>query len=318
MKSFLFGFSKFTIPFIILLYILDGVISYGYHNTTDGDYGVWNKILNGKINTEILINGSSRALVHFDCNIIEKTTNKTCYNIGLDGSPINSQLHQIELYFRENKPPQYFIQVVDITLGGGKPFYSKPSQYIPYLHEDSIYNRLVDFEPEFFYYKYIPMYGYASYNNQIKYSLNYLIGSNTLIHNFNRIKGYRPTDAQWTSDFEHFKQNIDGKTVLGIGKSAIDTLSSVIMKAQKFNSIVILVYPPQYYEFANIASNKAELMAKYKEIANNNNCYFWDFTELELCKEKKYFYNSQHLNQTGASLFSEIFAQKLQTLMTER
>jgi hypothetical protein len=44
---------------------------------------VWNRIVDGTINAEIVISGLSRALTHYDPRTIEERTRLTAFNIGL-------------------------------------------------------------------------------------------------------------------------------------------------------------------------------------------------------------------------------------------
>jgi hypothetical protein len=46
----------------------------------------WHKIYNGKLNSEIIILGTSRAESHYDTEVIRKITGLKTYNLGLSGT----------------------------------------------------------------------------------------------------------------------------------------------------------------------------------------------------------------------------------------
>src|SRR5437762_9977279 len=64
----------FTCFAVILVFALDAMINSGLHRTKTSEFGVWNKIVQGQINADIIISGSSRALTQYDPRIIERTT----------------------------------------------------------------------------------------------------------------------------------------------------------------------------------------------------------------------------------------------------
>ncbi len=51
-----------------------------------------NSIAGGKVDAEIIISGSSRALVHYDPIVIAETSGYSTYNIALNASRIDLQL----------------------------------------------------------------------------------------------------------------------------------------------------------------------------------------------------------------------------------
>jgi hypothetical protein len=120
--------------FVIGVYVLNSFLIQGIKKVEAYEYGFWNKILGGEINAEIIVSGSSRALVQFDCRIISQATGKSCFNMGLDGSQMNFQLPLVQSYFLYNQGPKIFIQVVGIDdLSTGEIY--EPYQYLPYLDE---------------------------------------------------------------------------------------------------------------------------------------------------------------------------------------
>src|ERR1700761_3042758 len=74
MKKFIFQFLIFLAPFFLIAPFADIFLSRELkksHVYADSEYPTWNDILYGKVNAEIIINGSSRAWVQINPTMIE-------------------------------------------------------------------------------------------------------------------------------------------------------------------------------------------------------------------------------------------------------
>ena len=295
---------------IVVAYGINWILLSNYRSLKTGDFGVWNAVIEGKVNADILISGSSRALVHFASDTISSIMeNKTCYNIGLDGSPLNLQLPFLQTYLQFNRPPQIFVQELDITCLKVRKDIHNPSMYLPYLDQKYIYTNLLSLDKEFWRYKYIPLYGYALapyYYKEIAFFK--LIGRTEVEF---RYDGFMPVNKSWGNEFENFKKDNPMGISYDIDPTAIENLKSIIRLAQKSGAKVILVYSPEYYENYDLTLNRGALFDVFHQIAAEFEVPFWDYSNGPLTHDKQYFYNSQHLNQKGAYTFSRLFAERL-------
>ena len=78
---------------------------------------------------------------------------------------------------------------------------------------------------------------------------------------------------------------------------------------------MIFVYTPEHIEGQHFVSNRAEIMAFYKKIADKYNIPFIDYSADSMCYNKDYFYNSEHLNLKGANMFSQKLASDLKKII---
>jgi hypothetical protein len=74
---------------------------------------------------------------------------------------------------------------------------------------------------------------------------------------------------------------------------------------------VLVVYSPEYYEMQAITRHRKQVLDKAKQIAAHFGFPLWDYSESPICRDRSNFYNSQHLNRSGASAFSADFARRL-------
>ena len=84
--------------FLLTCWGVQAIVFSGIKKVKTEDFGVWNKIDKGEINSEIVFAGSSRCWLHFAPNEISKITGRSCYNIGLDGSTPNLQQARLNLF----------------------------------------------------------------------------------------------------------------------------------------------------------------------------------------------------------------------------
>ena len=306
----------FTAIFIFLAFVLHFLLIFGLrHYNSGASFDVWNQIINGEASADILINGSSRALINFDCQAITKVTQRSCYNIGLDGSKINLDVARFKTYLKYNKKPKVLIQVGgigDLGFGGFARLY----QYTPYLNEEEIYKSLVSQSSMMRYHKYIPLYSFAVYNNELIWrAINGLLNvrdPETDWPRKPRVRGFLPVDISWTNEYDKFKLKFPKGEKFEISPKAISAYQELFRLCQEQNIQVLIVFPPAYYESVyQYTQNVGEIFRTYRELSTENHIKFLDYSKIPMTQDRKYFYNSQHMNRDGAGLFSHLFAEDL-------
>ncbi|AWO01175.1 hypothetical protein DLD77_05455 [Chitinophaga alhagiae] len=313
MKKPLIRLKAFILLLICLATCLHLFLVEGLRRNSTGNYGIWNQLIAGEAAADVIFSGSSRTFHHFDPAIAEKITGQRCFNIGSDGSFFEMQLPKLQTYFQHNPTPKILVQGLDLESLETRKYVWKGEQYIPYLYIPQIYKQLRSIEPDYWYYKYIPLYAFGKYGfRTVLWSLNgYLkLKKETVIN-----KGYLPIDARWKEDFEKFKKQYPHGVNYPIESSAISNLKKIITEAQSKNIRVVLVYTPEYFENYPLSRNRDKILETYRSIAAEHQVPLWDYSSTPICYDKKYFYNSQHLNKTGAEAFTAQFATDLKKYM---
>ena len=90
--------------------------------------------------------------------------------------------------------------------------------------------------------------------------------------------------------------------------------NSFIKKSISEKNKIVLVYSPEYYEGQLFVENRDEIMASFKNIAAQNHIPFLDYSSDSISYQKALFYNTTHLNQAGADIFSKRLASDLKRL----
>jgi hypothetical protein len=160
------GLGRIVLFFAVVVataYVLDATISRGLKQIQTSKFGSLNRVMSGAVDAEVVINGSSRALVHYDPRIIQQVTGYSAYNLGMNGVLIDVQLAVLKSYLQRNSRPKIIIQNLEsFTFKTTKPgeIYD-PAAYLPYLNDEALYSALRAIDPAVWKWRHIPLYGYV-------------------------------------------------------------------------------------------------------------------------------------------------------------
>lgn len=301
----------FACVIVLVAFMLNAVIDSGLRRINTSSFGVSNRIVDGRINADILITGSSRALTHYDPRIIEALTGLSAFNIGSNGSQTDMQLARLKTYLRHNKKPLLLIHNLDLfsfqTTHGGV---YDPGQYIPYLAEPAIYDALARIDPDVWKAKFVPLYGYAVEDLRFTWMLGILgfFGWNPVEDHF---LGFEPRHSSWTGDFERFKEMNPAGARFEIEPEGAQQLEDLLRLCRDRRIAVLLVYSPEYAEMQALTMNRPQVFARFKDLGGRFDARILDYSASSISAHKENFYNSQHLNAGGAAAFSRDLAEKI-------
>jgi hypothetical protein len=302
----------FAALFAVEIWAVDRAISCGLRRIQTSDFGVSNRIMTGRVNADIVISGSSRAMVHYDPRLIEASTGHTAFNIGLNGSQTDMQLALLKTYLEHNARPKLVIHNLDLfSFVTSREIYN-PAQFLPYLAEKPLYNGIQEVYPDAWKWKYIPLYGYVVEDMRFTWVLG-LRGLFGFQPAEDHIQGFVPRHISWTGDFAGFRASNPHGVRFEIEPRGLRDLEDLIETCRRENIAVVLVYSPEYTEMQALEQNRDEVFAKFREISGRFHVPLWDYSDSPLSRDRSNFYNSQHLNAEGAEAFSSLLAQRLAT-----
>jgi hypothetical protein len=312
MKKFGLTVLLFFIPLLILAGLGDYILNQSLRKSNHKYFVVWNDLVSGKINSEIVVYGTSRARAHINSKILEDTLKLSTYNLGIDGYTFDMEYCRHELVLKNNKKPSYIIQTLDYHMLGKINDLYLYEQFYPYFNNEIILKTIKKYNGFNWWDYHLPLVRYYGSQKEIFSALNILIRPS---HNKgNRYKGFYNFDQVWTNDLEKAKkskktitQKIDKKSEILFEKYIEDTKKSGIH--------MIFVYTPEYIEGQQFVSNREEIMALYKKLATRYDIPFIDYSSDPMCFNKDYFYNAEHLNLKGANFFSKILASDLKKII---
>ena len=304
MKKFILNTFLFSLPIIFSSYYLDIFISKNLKKSNtyaNGEYSVWNDIFEGKINADILIYGSSRAWKHINPEMLNDSLHFSTYNLGIDGHNFWLEYLRHSLYLEKKDNPKYIILSLDIYTLMKKPDLFNSDQFLPYmLCNSKIQEATKDYIGFNFFDYQIPLVRYFGKLEALKVATHNMFKSDDIKY---RLNGYKATDEFWNNDFDNAKKLMNSYEV------KFDKPSEVLFdKFLKFCSInntkIIFVYSPEYIEGQKFVKNRKDVINIYKKYSIKYKIPFYDYSKDTISYQKKYFYNSAHLNKQGAELFT--------------
>lgn len=292
--------------FLIVTFFFDRAIGYGLAyiacHIEIGGQGRDNYICN-KAMEDILVFGSSRAVHHYNSQLIEDSTGYTCYNCGEDGEGIILSYGRLLMNMERHNPK---IIILDLApgfdllmndnhkyLGWLKAHYDKKG--IPDIFDT------IDKTEKYKMVSYLYRYNSKFLQNVFVYITS--ISADT------GIKGFRPNHAL-LNPLKIKKKKIE---------SDIYEFDPVKMTyINKFldlsgNSDLYVVVSPIWYGM------DTEKTRPVKEICDKRGVCFLDFSNNpKYVHEDQYFYNGTHLNSDGAAEFTKDLCKKIKIQSDER
>jgi hypothetical protein len=307
------GFGRLSAFFLMLAataLALHHLLNFGLQHIPTSEFGVANEIMAGRVNAEIVISGSSRALDHYDSRVIQKATGLKTFNIGRNASQTDMQLALLRAYLKHNARPRLVIQNLDSFTFESTHQIVNPGQYIPYLGEPEIYNALQKIDPTVWKWKYIPLYGYVVEDMRLTWMMG-IGGILGLYPKEDLAQGYYAAYKPWTGDFERFRAaNPDGVR-FPVEAQGIRDLEDLVGLCRENGIPIVLVYSPVYYEMQALEKNRSDVFARFLVLSEHFHAPLWDYSGSLVCRQREWFYNSQHLNYEGASAFTADLAKRL-------
>jgi hypothetical protein len=301
----------------LLVCVTDAAITSGLRRVKTSFFGISNRIMEGKINAQIVITGSSRASVQYDPRRIQEATGRSAFNLGLNGSQTDMQVAVLKTYLEHNRRPDLVVQNLDafsfVTTHEVFDF----AQYIPYLYDKETYEPLRRIKPNVWKSRYLPLYGYVVEDMNFSW-ITGLKGFFGWSPREDCFLGFNPRWKEWTGEFERFKAANPAGVRFEIEPAGIRDLEDLVDTCQRRGIQLIFVYSPEYSEMQSLTSNRSEIFGLFHELARRRDVPLWDYSNWTDAGNRTLFYNSQHLNARGAEIFSADVANRLKEYLGVR
>jgi hypothetical protein len=292
----------------------DRLLWSGLRRARGNNFAVWNALVAGRLGSDLLITGGSRALVGIDCERLASRLSMSCFNIGLDGSPANLQRPYLETYLLHNKAPRLAVISLDMgSLTESRTPYDL-AQYLPYLAERPIAEGLSRYV-DVWKYRYLPLYAFSQLGlNQTIIAMGGVIGRYDSAPDRLALHGFRPMDTPWDDAFDAFAAENPNGAVFPIDEAGVGDCERMVSMLESRGARVVFVFSPEWEGVRRLEVNRDELMRRYTAIATKHHTIFIDYSDSAAARNKSLFYNSQHLNRRGANIFTAMLASDLADL----
>ncbi|GHS97432.1 hypothetical protein FACS189421_04230 [Bacteroidia bacterium] len=267
-----------------------------------------NDIYAGKILSDLVIVGSSRAEVQFSPAIIDSVLNVNSYNIGQSATDYTGQIGLYNIYKERNGKPEYIIHQVDDLFGKKSCLYDLAS-YFPYLTDTVVSNLTKQYDDLHWLDYHNPITKY--WQQKVIFSGWTEVLTNRAVFDTIKYKGYYGSESEWDDSFVRYKKKYPDGVIIEMNEEIISEMREYISKAEQDSIKIALVFAPQYIEYQQMVLNRQDVIDFWSNLAKETDVLFLDYTPDSISYDKQYFYNSQHMNKKGAELFSRKLAEDL-------
>lgn len=250
---------------------------------------------------DILIFGSSRCMHHYVPKIIEDSLGMSCYNCGVDGNGI-VYLYGRLLMMTNHYTPRVVIydiqQGFDVENGDDMKYLKWQKRF---YYEPGISDIFILVNPNEKYKMRSKLYQYNSDFIQM------------LSDNFHPLQeldygGYRPVKKQMTYD----PKVKEPKQISEWDPIKKECMTSLVDLCKQKNIKLIFIYSPSYGGFRPSCDNIIQ------EWIQENKLILLDYyANPKFCMNKDYFYDSVHMNDTGANEFTKYIVGELRNILSQ-
>lgn len=295
MKKFILKVGLFFLALIIVDRALGTIFAYmGDH--AKGGYMGHHKYATDKANEDILIFGSSRAIHHYNPQILSDSLGMSCYNCGVDGNGIILFYGLWQMIKKHHKPKMI---VYDISLSFDFCKGESNQKYLGWLRAD--YDRpgvkeifaVID-----------PTEKYKMMSWLYRYNSKFLQNVTDYIHPIFGIEGngYLPLKGEMDT-MKIKKANGDNRQIT-LDEQKIYYLKKLIEETRGDSVKLVFAVSPSWYGEAQVQP--------IVDFFNNENAVFIDFSNKEkYTRHTEYFKDGQHLNSFGADEYTKDIIQYL-------
>lgn len=314
MKKLRIKLLIFLLPILLILWPADLWISKNLKQSgtfVSGEFPVWNDIYSGKISDEIVIYGASRAL-YINPEVLNNRLGKRCYNLGINGLGFwHIYYRHRELMKFNSEPEVIIISIDDFSLMKGRNLFNA-DQFLPYMLWNKNARDFLHEVNDFTFCDYnIPMVRYFGRKNAIREAFKKSLPNSSTTTE--RRKGYVVWEKEWNDEFSQLHDSL-GYLVIENDKTSIALFGDFLNECKSKNIRVVFVNTPEYIEGQRFVKNRAETIKIYSDFALAYDITYLDYSDDEMCYNKAYFYNAQHLNKRGAEIFNKRLADDLKSV----
>ena len=304
-RAFVLRLAYFALPLFVIGFFGDIILSNTLKKSktyASGEYATWNNLYQGKINNDIVIYGSSRAVVQIDPRIVEDSLQRSCYNLGIDGHNFWLQYFRHKELLTYNRQPTVIIHSLDVTTLTERGDLFNSDQFLPYmLFDEEIQLNTNDYNFFSAWDFKVPLVRFLGKGRAMLHATKLLFGGQP--DSVGRTNGYQAQWQGWNADLEIARKRLSSYTI-ELDTNAISLFRNYLRECRDQSIRVILVYTPQYIEGQDFIQNKESILNIYRSLAKEHDVPFLNYSDDPICQSKAYFYNSGHLNKDGSALFT--------------
>lgn len=297
MKRFILRTSVLLLIIVVVDIVLGAMFQGLVKSAKGGDTGRMEYICH-KTNEQLLVFGSSRAMYHYDPEILEDSLGLTCYNCGKEGNGIILLYGRYRLMKKHYQPCVILYDVepgFDLQEGDNSRFLASLRYYYHETPIDSIFWSVDKNER----YK----MSLASYRFNTQFLQ--LIMDNVMPMRQDT-KGYRPLQGEMT--YEPVER--EALTEYKYDPLKLFYLERFIVDCKNSGTKLIFAVSPKY------KNASSDVLQPLKKLCQRYNLPLIDhYSDETFNLERSYFKESEHMNERGATAYTQLLVKELRPLI---
>ncbi|HTQ27749.1 MAG TPA: hypothetical protein VMI35_06460 [Puia sp.] len=265
----------------------------------------WQTFYAGHDKAELLCIGSSRVHRHCDPAILSAQTHLKTEVVATAGANFYFFEKLYRDYLARNPRPKLLVVGIDPSGLGHKIFVPNPEYFFPFVKPSDAVAGCAEYS----YIKYCKPLGYFYYK-EIYFDL---LSDPVTEH---QDAGYLPVDKSWDDSQEPFIGRFPNGFSLLVSDQTIADLMRFMAAEQKNGVNCVGLIAPEYSGVWRYENNRQVVLHKLYNQAEEVHVRILNFSDSSypVCFNRRYFFNSQHLNKQGAEQFSRDLADSLTRL----
>ena len=276
-----------------------------------------------KVNSDVIITGSSRARRNYNPNIIGDSLNMSCYNAGHDGQSLFYDLALLKVLNQRYHPKLVVVDLLPEEIYYNPIHYDRLSVLLPYYHDffeirNTVNLRGLDkIDTSATWYKVLPL------NKEKVKLLSSIYPYNSTLYDIimghykkekYALSGFYPLQETLTPDkakdiLRQYKELYSKPSAKLIDPNKVNYLKALIEMCQRNNIKVVIALSPAI-EYID----REEAYETIGTIAAEHNIPFMDYTLHKELLNLNYFADN-HMNFNGANQFSSELGHELKSYM---
>jgi hypothetical protein len=306
MRRFVLRFLLFCLPLMVVFFCTDAFISGNLSKANNGEYGVWRDVFKGTVNADVVIYGASRAVNHIDPATIADTLHQSTYNLGIHAYTFKMQYLRHRVLLQHNPKPRLIIYSLDFMTFEKRAELFNPEQFLPYMLNDTLVKKYTSNYVYSWWDYTLPVVRYYGHGTAVRHALS--LYTRKTPEPVERIRGYLPDDEKFTAVFNEGVKDAKRFYEIKFDGPTIQLFNQFLQECKSAGIKVAFVYTPEYVFGQKFVKNRKQLFGLIHKFSKQYRIPLYDYSADTICLNKAYFYNSEHLNKTGAELFSKKLA----------
>jgi hypothetical protein len=254
-----------------------------------------------------VILGSSRAAVTIDAGALGSQLGVRGINVSQIGAGYEELALVWDMFTQRNRTEHLLLEVdlfgFDTTILG-HPFHEY--SYLPYLGDTTVASSIRKaFGARALVWQYVPLFKYAEFNDRI--------GLKSILHVAHRAK---PNFDSTGSELRNGTMNDSlirelRDTTYGFDSSRLASLERILSIANDRRIRVTMFMAPEYVAARMHVRNRDAIVKAYRKIAERHGAEYLVLADEAIAEDRENFYNPEHLNRSGAELFTRLLGDSL-------